>query len=374
MTYVVHVAGSTRLEQGGPSISVTSLADHLAQVGVPIAMVCPDHSNDSRTHVQSSVPVYGSLQECWEREVRGAQGCVHLHGVWDWHLHRDVQWCRRHGVPYVFSPHGMLEPWALQAKRWKKRLAWWLYQRRDLQGARFLLATAPSEAEQFKRIGLRSPVVMYPNGVRIPESLAVMAEGRERKRALFLSRVHPKKGLLMLAQAWRELRPEGWEMMVVGPDVGGHRAQVESLVEQLGIRRDWTFVDSLYKDKKEQVFLESDLFVLPTYSENFGIAVAEALAYGLPVVTTRGAPWSGLHDRRCGWWVEPALDGVRRGLEAGIQASVEQRRAMGVRGREWMRESFSWQGIAIGLKGEYQKYGCDFHEFRSERTEGGMGL
>ena len=152
--------------------------------------------------------------------------------------------------------------------------------------------------------------------------VAMMEGERERKRALFLSRVHPKKGLLMLAQAWGELRPERWEMMIVGPDVGGHRAQVESMVDQLGIRNDWTFHDSLYGEQKEQAFLGSDLFVLPTFSENFGIAVAEALAYGLPVVTTRGAPWSGLQDRRCGWWVEPTLDGVRRGLEAGIQDLV----------------------------------------------------
>lgn len=370
----MHVVGSTRLEQGGPSISVTSLANHLALAGVPSALVCPDYSEDSQTHVQSCVPVFSSLQECWDKELRGDNGLVHLHGVWDWHLHRDVQWCRRHGVRYVFSPHGMLEPWALRAKRLKKQLAWWLYQRRDLQGSQFLLATAASEGEQLKRLGLRSPIVVYPNGVQIPCRIAMMVGERERKRALFLSRVHPKKGLLMLAQAWGELRPEGWEMFVVGPDVGGHRAQVESMVEKLGIRKDWTFHDSLYGEQKELAFLGSDLFVLPTYSENFGIAVAEALAYGLPVVTTRGAPWSGLQDRRCGWWVEPTLDGVRKGLEAGIQASVEQRREMGVRGREWMREAFSWESIAIGLKGEYQKYGCEFQLVRSERTVKGIDL
>lgn len=369
----MHVVGSTRLEQGGPSISVTSLASHLALAGVPSALVCPDHSEDSQTHVQSIVPVFRSLQECWDQLVGKDKGLVHLHGVWDWHLHRDVQWCKRHGVPYVFSPHGMLEPWALQAKRWKKQIAWWLYQRRDLQGSRFLLATAKSEGDQFRRIGLRSPVVVYPNGVLIPDGIATMGGGRERKRVLFLSRVHPKKGLLMLAQAWAQLRPEGWEMMVVGPDVGGHRAQVESLVDQLGIRKDWTFHDSLYEDQKEQAFLGSDLFVLPTYSENFGIAVAEALAYGLPVVTTRGAPWGGMHDHRCGWWVDATLDGVQKGLEAGIQATVEQRKAMGARGREWMRKEFSWEGIACGLKGEYQKYGYSFHEVRSERTVEGIG-
>lgn len=357
MSCVVHVTSSTRLDRGGPSISVTRLVESLQLEGVRCVLVCPDHSSDPLVHVQLGVPNYSSLREWFKREGGDTGALVHFHGIWDWHLHRNAWWCRRKGIRYIVSPHGMLEPWALQAKWLKKRVAWWLYQRRDLQGATLLMATATSEGEQFQRLGLRSPMVVYPNGVDIPERSVCTREDCGVRQALFLSRVHPKKGLLMLAEAWAKLQPQGWRMLVVGPDVGGHRREVEAVVRELGIEGDWEFRDSLYGEDKERMFLESDLFVLPTHSENFGIAVAEALAFGLPVLTTRGAPWEGVLERDCGWWVDATTQGVFSGLREGTQASDERRREMGLRGRAWMQEAFGWRGIAAGIRREYEKTG-----------------
>lgn len=357
MGCVVHVTSSTRLDRGGPSISVTRLVASLQLEGVRCVLVCPDHSSDPLVHVQVGIPVYASLREWFTSGGADSGVLVHFHGVWDWHLHRNAWWCRRKGIRYVVSPHGMLEPWALQTKWLKKRVAWWLYQRRDLQGASALMATATSEGEQFKRLGLRSPVLVYPNGIDIPRTSVRMREACGVRQALFLSRVHPKKGLLMLAEAWGKLRPQGWRMLVVGPDVGGHRGEVQGLVQRLGIEGEWEFRDSLYGEAKERVFLESDLFVLPTYSENFGIAVAEALAFGLPVLTTRGAPWEGMLERDCGWWVDATPEGVLCGLREGTQSSDTRRWEMGVRGRVWMQEAFGWGGIAAGIRGEYEKIG-----------------
>lgn len=357
MSCVVHVTSSTRLDRGGPSISVTKLIESLQLEGVRCILVCPDHSTDPAIHVQVRVPVYRSLREWHTSGDCVTKALVHLHGIWDWHLHCNVAWCRRNGMQYIFSPHGMLEPWALQAKWLKKRIAWWLYQLRDLQGANLLMATAGSEGEQFKRLGLRPPVVVYPNGVDIPDSVAQMGGVGGIRQALFLSRVHPKKGLKMLAEAWGRLRPEGWRMLVVGPDVGGHRGEVEVLVRGLGLEKDWEFRDSLYGEDKDLAFLNSDLFILPTFSENFGIAVAEALAYGLPVLTTRGAPWEGLLNRDCGWWVDATTDGVMSGLREGTQSSDTRRREMGARGRAWMQQAFGWRGISAGIRREYEKIG-----------------
>ena len=143
------------------------------------------------------------------------------------------------------------------------------------------------------------------------------------RQAVFLSRIHPKKGLPMLADAWSRVRPAGWRMVVVGPDEGGHRAEVESHVARLGLDGCWEFRDQADGDEKWRVLADAELSILPTYSENFGNVVPESLLVETPVLTTTGAPWAGLIEQRCGWWVEPTVDGLAAGLQAACALPTE---------------------------------------------------
>jgi glycosyltransferase involved in cell wall biosynthesis len=160
----------------------------------------------------------------------------------------------------------------------------------------------------------------------------------------------------MLVEAWAKVRPQGWQMRVVGPDASGHRQWVESQVKRYDLQKSWTFQDAVYGDDKANAFLSSDLFILPTYSENFGIAVAEALAYRLPVLTTTGAPWQGLIDHRCGWWVAPSVEGITQALAQATSTNSQELNAMGLRGRAWARDEFAWPTIAQRLKEAYELY------------------
>lgn len=359
---VVHVITSTRLDRGGPSLSATQLMEALRQGGQEGLLVCPDAQDDPRSYAVSSCESYASLERLLAVEPRESIGALHIHGVWEWYLHNVSKLARKNKIPYVFSPHGMLEPWAMRHRRWKKSLAWWLYQRKDLQHSAMLLATAPSEAKQFSRLGLTSKTVVLPNGIDFPadplggESQRPVRESTSIRTALFLSRIHPKKGLGMLVEAWAKVRPHGWQMRVVGPDAGGHRQRVESLVRHYDLQANWSFHDAVYGEEKAKTFLSSDLFVLPTFSENFGIAVAEALAYRLPVVTTTGAPWQGLIDHRCGWWVAPSVEGITQALVQATSTSPQELNAMGQRGRAWVRDEFAWPTIAQRLKEAYELY------------------
>ena len=353
---IVHVVSSTRLDHGGPSLSVTQLLDHQRVEGLEGYLLCPDHHNDKTLYAPICARSFPSFQRLFEVVPRESVSAIHIHGIWEPFLHRCVKYAARHRLPHVISPHGMLEPWALTQRKWKKRLAWWLYQGTDLRKAKFLLATAPSEAEQFRKLGLKNPIEVLPNGIEYPESLPARSKSSEEKTALFLSRIHPKKGLPMLAEAWAKLRPEGWRMLVIGPDDHGHQAELELLVAKLGLSSSWKFCGPVYGIAKSQAFVDADLFILPTYSENFGIAVAEALAHQLPVITTDQAPWKGLLEHRCGWWVPANVEGIQGALQQATQQSSDELKSMGQSGRNWVQKEFAWPSITKRLIPIYEKY------------------
>jgi glycosyltransferase involved in cell wall biosynthesis len=312
----------------------------------------------------------------------GVPDLVHDHGIW-LSFHRVIaRACAKHGIPRLVSPRGMLEPWALNHKKWKKRLAWWLYQHRDLVSATALHATAEPEAGQLRALGFRQPILVLPNGVDVPPSSVAAGSGGgshalppvapdqrscapRRQTALFLSRIHPIKGLPMLFEAWARLKPADWRIRVVGPDEGGHLADLQRLCGKLGLA--WQeeggrgnpacnilFSPALEGPEKWAAFRDADLFVLPTHSENFGIAVAEAMAHGLPVITTHGAPWKLLEEEQCGWWVPVSVDGIAAALDDATRRSPEELAAMGERGRAVVVERFSWDKIAADMVACYE--------------------
>lgn len=353
---VLHTIASLRPETGGPARSVPGLAAAIAGSGVDVSLWAAD--------VPARYEVPGGV-ELLKGDIRESIACldtfdlVHDHGLWLPINHAIAKATAAAGIPRMVSPRGMLEPWALNHRKWKKRLAWFAYQKRDLERSAALHATAESEAEQFRKLGLTPPGFVIPNGVELPNqgsSFAKGSEDKQRKRtALFLSRVHPKKGLPILVDAWARVRPEGWRMRVVGPDEDGHRGEIESMVRRLGLEADWTLEGPLEGARKADAFAEADLFILPTHSENFGIAVAEALAAGLPVITTTGAPWRRLIESRSGWWVEPTSNSLADVLKEACRLGSGDLEAMGTRGRALVQREFSWSGIASQMIEAYER-------------------
>ena len=274
---------------------------------------------------------------------------VHSHGVWQPANHWVARAAAHWQVPLIIQPRGMLEPWALGQKAIKKRVALACFQQADLDQARVLVATSEMEAENLRRLGLRQPVVVIPNGVDfgIQDPLTESNDhtpDRERS-VLFLSRVHPKKGLLELVTAWSRMAPSGWRLRIAGPDDGGHWNQVATRVRKLGLGSSIDYLGPVDGIQKTALYRQSDLFVLPTFSENFGIVVAEAMAHGLPVITTRGAPWPELVTHDCGWWIDVGVEPLIRALQTAMAMSDEERCAMGRRGLEYVRQ-FDWNRIA----------------------------
>lgn len=276
----------------------------------------------------------------------GPVDVIHDNGIWMPHNHRLAKLAAAKDLPRVVSTRGMLEPWALNHKRWKKRLAWLLYQHRDLRSAVLLHATATREAAHLGDLSIGRAIMMVPNGVDLLSTAPLRVPASGQRTALFVGRIYPVKGLPLLVEAWAKVRPMGWKMKIVGPDEAGHRAEVEALIHEAKLEADFEFAGALEGAALRKAYEEADLFILPSHTENFGMVVGEALAQGLPVITTYGAPWELLETKHCGWWVPISTDGIAAALEDATRKSPEELIAMGERGRAVVAERFSWDRIA----------------------------
>ena len=286
--------------------------------------------------------------------ARLAPDVVDVQGLWTYPSLVNLRHYRLTGKPYIVTPHGMLDPWALERSRWKKRIVRTWFEDAHVDSAACLRATSKMEAAHFRRFGLKQPIAIVPNGVHIPTSVSDF-DHRGPRRVLFLSRLHPKKGLPFLLRAWSELsahRPD-WELVIAGPDESGHEAEMRRMAEQLRIPR-IRWEGPVHGQNKCALYESADVFVLPSHAENFGLVVAEALAHCTPVITTRNAPWSGLHDHRCGWWIDL---NDRELIVALVDATSRPRselKAMGARGREWVKNDYSWPRIADEMRELYE--------------------
>ena len=368
----LHVVASLHPSNGGPSRTVAQLADALAVAGgVSVSLVsqgvpgepsvrpqaagvsCRICQSASRQALRLGIPVRAELG----RIARQAPpSLIHSHGLWQPANHWAASTARRYGVPLIVHPRGMLEPWALQHKGFKKRLGMALFQRRDLETAKVLVATSADEYRNLRRLGLTQPVAIIPNGIDLT---AAGVPKVERARAtggrtvLFLSRVHKVKGLSNLVQAWAQVQPAGWRLQIAGPDEGGHLAEVLRAAQAVGVAGSIIYLGEVDGARKTEVYRNADLFVLPTFSENFGVVVAEALSHGLPVITTRGAPWADLETHGCGWWVDIGVEPLATALRQAMALNDDERRAMGERGRAYVQR-YNWADIARQMADVYR--------------------
>ena len=550
----LHIIGGISRDSGGPSRSVQGLVAGLNAAGVETWLMTMNYGDEPWVDGVARFVNGGDFGEVVQRV---GPDIVHLHGIWSMALHRCAVTCRRLGIKYVIAPRGMLEPWSLQQKWLKKRIARWLYQDKDLKCASALHATAESEAKQFRKLGFKNPIIISPNGVNVPvkfepRNTSAYAEAtadrrNTRKRVLFVSRMHPKKGVMELAEAWGKLKKalvvskndytQTWyniaetadivNMPVIqvernqnallnrravkdvfksfgvvenendgrhvifpaksagkmlgqrGVDLYGvadsfaklfrasrrawseteavvaehkrHRnidayhqyiakfayegevyyarftiredasernprnevhsstvsritvykakgaelsdlgnaqvedstpfvdnkiayffarvnplsnwccelvytvngefereyeAKVKAKVKESGLEDQFVFTGALNDDEKWKAYARADLFVLPTYSENFGIVVAEALWAGVPVITTKGTPWGELETAKCGRWIEIGVRPLAKALKEMMLMPDGARRQMGERGRKLVEEKYTWDAAA----------------------------
>lgn len=287
--------------------------------------------------------------EEWQPDI------VHIHGMWLPFFWKTFRWAKRHHLRVVWSAHGCLTPWSLRYKWLKKRFVWWLYQRRALQHVDLLHTTTPLETEDLRTLGLTRPVIEAPLGIHPPSTCPQKTPSPSaQKTALFLSFIHRVKGLIDLIDAWAALEPEDWALVIAGDCNDNYLDEVKAYAHAK--RLHILFTGAVFGERKEELLKDADLFLLPSYSENFGVVVLEALAHGTPVLATTATPWACLAQEGCGWCISPGREALQSTLQT-IFTTIEPStlHAMGQRGHLFVKEHYNWSAIASTLLKGYFK-------------------
>ena len=289
---------------------------------------------------------------------------VHLHSLYLFHTWITARLCRRYGVPYLLRPHGTLDPFLWRRHRARKAVLEALFQNRVLREAAAIHYTAEEEMRLAAPYAQGAPGVVVPNGLDLAQYAELPPPGSFRARypeigrrriVLFLSRLNFKKGLDVLIPAFARAarRHDDLHLVIAGPD-DGQLAAAQGWVAAQGIGGRTSFVGMLDHAGKLGCFRDASMFVLPSYSENFGIAIVEAMACGVPVaISDRVNIWREIEAAGAGFVAPPTVEDVARQIDrlAGDAAAAA---AMGERGRQLVAEKFAWATIARQLETVYR--------------------
>jgi glycosyltransferase involved in cell wall biosynthesis len=278
---------------------------------------------------------------------------IHVHGIWSSPCRSSARAARKGNCPYVVVIHGMLDPWAIGFHSVRK--APFIGQvRRMLDRAACIHAGTMSEVDDIRRFGVRSPIAVIPNGVSLSDyqvactPFARVGEGDSRKRLLFLSRIHPKKGLMLLIEAWSRVSPQfpNWYLSIGGPDEVGFEKTVQLRVEELGVSSSVEFAGPLYGSVKGDMLNSSEAFILPSLSEGFSLAILEAMACSLPVIITKACHFPEVQTARAGVIAGADIEALEAALKSMLGMSASERREMGAKGKALVERDYTWSRVA----------------------------
>jgi poly(glycerol-phosphate) alpha-glucosyltransferase len=318
----------------------------------------------------------------------GGANLVMLHGLWRYTSIATHRWHQYTGLPYIVHPHGMLDDWALRNARWKKRLASFCYEAAHLRDATCLRALCEAEAVAIRRYGLTNPIAIIPNGVEVPEEgttgprdhglrdNGTMGRQITERRSmgprmlLFLGRIHPKKGLVHLLKAWKQVRADDWVLAIAGWDDGGHLADLKQLCDELNLR--WEeegrgereerckpniavlsslsslpssvcFLGPQFNQAKSACYHACDAFILPSFSEGLPMAVLEAWSYGKPVLMTEHCHLPAGFAAGAAMRISTDPHELAHALIELVRMSDAELADMGNRGLDLVKTRFNWQ-------------------------------
>lgn len=280
---------------------------------------------------------------------------IDVQGLWSCSAIFNLIYNKLRPTPYVVTPRGMLEKWAMNQSYFKKLIYYFLIEKYHLKNATCLRATSDMEMNTFKKLGFKNKIINIPNSIKIPKvNLKIKFKIKKKKRILFLNRIHEKKGISELLNAWKHIHNKylDWELVICGFDENGYKDKMIKLSNDLKLNR-VVWKDFVMGKDKDKLFRSSDLFVLLSHSENFGLSIAEALSFGLPVITTTNTPWKDLEKYNCGWCIDLKMKKIVKTIENAICLNPKKKISMGKRGRAWVVRDFSDQSIAPKLQSAY---------------------
>lgn len=352
---VIHFIGSIDKLAGGTTAYMQLLAkelQHYTELIIAAGMSeKPVKIEGVKTHF-FDISLKNALN--WEKEFTAflkleKPDLVHINGIWMPQLWIFQKAAQKQDIKVILTPHGMLEPYILNRHPLKKKIALALYQDKAIKRANIIHATANSELQQIQKLGYNQQAAIIPNGVDLSEintSKNWENKSNQTFNILFLSRVHPKKGIEFLINAIAQIKNPKIQITIAGEGNLEYINSLKKLSKSQNVDNQFNFIGGIYGNKKWELYQNSDLFVLPTYSENFGIVIAEALAVGLPVITTTGTPWNELNDFNCGWWIDLTVENLVNTINHASGKNIDELKIMGENGQKLIKEKYDIKAIA----------------------------
>ena len=301
-------------------------------------------------------PIYPLAPALYRRLIDLNPDLLHLRGLWRQASSVALKWKKHHPhKKLIVQAAGMLEPWARKRNSLLKKIRYSLVELPLFKLCDAIHATSRQEADHLIALGMdQAKIVIIEEGIFIPSIPKKIPRDGQLKTLLFLSRLHPKKGIEMLLDALSLLRPVDWQCKIVGMGDPAYVDFLKSKCSRQGLIDVVDFVGPLYGSDKLDSLMHADAFILPTYSENFGIAVAEAMSWELPVLTTTGTPWDVLQNSEMGWYVRPNLEEISCAMYELFQKTPKQLALMGKRCRAHVEQRFDWSNVGSRMADLYK--------------------
>jgi len=395
---ILHVIANLAPRYGGPSKACWEMARAVAQLGHEVSIYTTNQDGPGELEVPLSRPVWQEGVEVryfpiqaprfWGtslplafalRQKIPASDLVHIHSLYLFHNLVAGHLCRQYAIPYLIRPHGTLDPFIHRRHRWRKRFMEYLFEHRNIRRAAALHFTTAAEEELAAPFACQTPGLVVPLGISLDEFAGLPEPGSFRRRhpeigdkhiILFFGRVNFKKGLDILAKAFGVVarRRRDVHLVIAGPDNDGWGARVRTWLDEEGVGARTTFTGMLLGQDKLAVLRDASMFVLPSYSENFGLAVIEAMAAGLPVIISDQVNiWREVHDGQAGR-VIPCDAAALADQILELLANPEAARRLGQKGRSLVQERFAWPRIGRSLAEAYGRI-IDEHQRNRGRRQ-----
>lgn len=359
---VIHFITAIDRSLGGVSMYIQLLTKELGKLVDLIVVTRPTANplaleNCRIEYLPLPISKLCDFKKQWKKILKREQpDIVHINGIWmlqTWIIQSEAL---KLGIRTYITPHGMLEPWIMNRHPWKKELALFLFQKKALGKAVTLVATAESEKRNIMRLGYNKNICVISNGIDT-SSIAIKKNWELRKRILYMSRIHIKKGIELLLNALTAIEEDKiaeYEVIIAGE---GEAIYIEKIKERASSIKNVriNFVGGVYGQNKWELYKSCDFFVLPSFSENFGYVIAESLACGTPVITTKGTPWQDLETFHCGLWIERDKQSLTDAIVQFISLGNEDLKELGINGRRLIENKYSSECVAKSLYSLYNR-------------------
>jgi glycosyltransferase involved in cell wall biosynthesis len=370
---IIHVLENIDIKYGGLPMAVLMLVKYLDKLNIENVIITIKESNneyhpliEQYNYNIKKAKLFGpkkvkysiELKRVLEREIT-KDTVIHIHSIWTYLSYLSYKKAFKYNIPFIVSTRGMLYEWCLKQSKFVKSIALNFFVKDMLNRANGIHITEVNEASALKQLGITNKnIFCVPDGIEIKHKydnfdnniLNTIEYNKNKRYIMFLGRIVKNKGLHYLINSYKKLKNkyQNIEVLVVGGIED--KNYFNSLEKVDGVK----FLGQLDGLQKHTIFSISDLFVLPTYTENFGIAIAEAMSYKLPVITTTGTPWREIKEKDAGWWIELNQKNLDRALEEALNCDKECLKSKGENGYNIIK-NYTWDKQAIKMKEVYKK-------------------